>query len=185
VVMTVAAVTLPSFIGWYTPKLQPEPIVIWLFAARYLITGLASQPGYYLYGHGRFGEIARHVGLEFMVAILLSFVFAPRFGAAGVAGAFTLATLVGVAVPLPWAYAEAAGIRPAQHFLAVWSRALPASVVAGTVATVLLRSANSWPAAVATGAAATLLSLGLFTALAWWRTSRNGRVDVRAVASHF
>lgn len=185
VIMTVAAVTLPAFIGWYTPDLRPAPLVIWLFAARYLITGLASQPAYYLYGHGRFRDIARHLGLEFLVAVGLSFLFAPRFGAVGVAGAFALATLVGVAVPLPWAYAEAAALRPARHFLAVWSRALPAVAVAWIVATVLLRWADNWPAAIAVGACATIISLGLFTALAWWRTRGQGGVDLRTVASHF
>ena len=185
VVMTVAAVTLPKFIGEYTPRLQPAPLVLWLFAARYWITGLASQPAYYLYGHGRFGELARHLGLEFIVAVALSFLFAPRFGAPGVAGAFALATLVGVAVPLPWAYAETAGIRPGKHFLAIGWRTLAAMAVSGVSAALLLRLTKGWPATVAVGAIATIFTLGLFTATAYWRASRCGKVDVRALASHF
>lgn len=185
VVMTVAAVTLPRFLAGYTPSLQPSVGVIWLFAARYLVTGLASQPAYYLYGHGRFGEIARHLGLEFAVAVVLSFLFAPRFGATGVAGAFALATLVGVAVPLPWAYAEAASLRPLVHLRAVWIRALGAMVVSGTVATLLLHAARGWPSVVLVGALATVISLGGFVALAAWRASRHGRVDARALVSHF
>ncbi len=185
VVMTVAAVTLHQFVGAYTPNLQPAAIVLWLFALRYLFTGLASQPAYYLYGHGKFSEIARHLGLEFVVAVVLSFVLAPRFGAAGVAGAFTLATLFGVAGPLPWAYAKAAGVRPGAHFLAVGGRAVAAVAVAGASSLFLMQWARSWPATMAVGAAATVFSLGLFTAWAAWRASREGRVDVRALASHF
>ncbi len=185
VVMTVAAVTLPPFLGWWTDNLRPNPWVIWLFAGRYLITGLASQPAYYLYGHGKFGEIARHLGLEFGVAVILSFVFAPRFGAAGVAGAFTLATLVGVAVPLPWAYTESAELRPAHHFTAVWTRAGAAILVAGTLSLWLLRFASGWLSTLLVGGTAAILSLGVFAVWAAWRAGRHGKIDVRSLASHF
>lgn len=185
VVMTVAAVTLPTFIGHWAEGLRPSSLVIWLFAARYLITGLASQPAYYLYGHGRFGDLAKHLGLEFLVAVVLSFLFAPHFAAAGIAGAFALATLVGVAVPLPWAYTEQSKLRPASHFVAVWARALGAMAIAGGISALLMPFALNSFATVAVGAIAVTIALGLFTALAAWRASRHGRVDVRALASHF
>jgi len=185
VIMTVAAVTLPAFIGWYTKAPPPEALVIWLFAFRYIVTGLASQPAYFLYGHGRFGDIARHLGLEFIVAVALSFFLAPRFGAAGVAGAFALATLFGVAIPLLWSYARASGVPLVNYFLAVWARAIPGMAIAGLLASTLMQWATGWPATVAVGAAATLLSLGLFAALAWWRTPAAERWDARVVASHF
>ena len=96
-----------------------------------------------------------------------------------------MTTLVGVAVPLPWAYAEVSAMSPAGHLRAVWSRALMAMVVSGLVATLLLRWGRGWPGSVLAGAAATIVTLGCFGAWAAWRASRHGRVDARALVSHF
>ncbi len=182
-VMAVAAVTLPVFADLYFHQIHPSSLVLWLFAARYLITGVASQPAYYLYGHGRFHDLTRHLGLELGVALILSWVFASRFGAAGVAGAFALATLVGVAVPLPWAYTEAVGIRPLLHFLSVWRRAAAAAALAAALAAVGVYLASTWLTVMFAGAGATLLTFMVFLGVAYVRASRHGKVDVRTLVS--
>ena len=182
-VMAAAGVTLPVFAKLYFHEIQISPVVLWLFTGRYLISGLASQPAYYLFGHGRFGEIARHIGLEWAVAMVLSVVLAPRFGAAGIAGAFALATLVGVAVPLPWAYTEAAGLRPITHFVGVWWRAGITAVLAAGLAFLGLQWATTWPTVIGAGAVAALATLGMLVGIAWIRATRHGTVDVRTLLS--
>ena len=181
--MAAAGVTLPVFAKLYFHEIQISPVVLWLFTGRYLISGLASQPAYYLFGHGRFGEIARHIGLEWVVAMVLSVVLAPRLGAAGIAGAFALATLVGVAVPLPWAYTEAAGLRPITHFVGVWWRAGITAVLAAGLAYLGLHWATTWPTVIGAGAVAALATLGVLVGIAWIRATRHGTVDVRTLLS--
>ncbi len=182
-VMAAAAVTLPAFLRQYLKgDWQPEPVLVWLFALRYLITGLCSQPAYFLYGAGRFDVLARNLGRELVVAAVLALPLGWKFGTLGVGLAFALATVAGTFVPLPFAYATLAGVTPAATFANLWLRALAAALAAAAVAFAGLHFVTAWPLVVALGGIAAGAALLPVLAQACFRAWRAGKVDVRTVA---
>lgn len=182
-VMAAVAVTLPSFLVHYLKgDWRPEPALVWFFAGRYLITGLCSQPAYFLYGAGRFDVLARNLGRELAVAAVLALPLGWRFGTLGVGVAFALATVAGTFVPLPLAYSALAGVAPAATFANLWSRALAAALVAAALAFTGLHFVTAWPLVVATGGIAAAAALVPVLVQAWLRARLAGKVDVRTVA---
>lgn len=182
-VMACLAVTLPAFIArFFQHDWRPEASLVWIMAARYLVTGLCSQPAYFLYGAGRFDLLARNLERELAAAAVLALPLAWKFGSVGVGFAFALATLAGTFLPLPFAYSTLAGVAPAATFLNLWSRALAAAALAATLAFVGLRYAGTWPRVVATGVIAAATTLLLVLVQAWFRARLTGKVDVRTVA---
>ncbi|HTI68645.1 MAG TPA: hypothetical protein VMF06_01665 [Candidatus Limnocylindria bacterium] len=185
-VMGAAAVTLPSFIASYTPeKGVPEAGLAALFAARYLITGLATQPSYFLYGKGRFDLILRYQWREFALAMLLAIPLGMKFGPRGIATGFLVATVAGTFWSFPKSYADGVGRPVGEIFGGMWLRAILASVVSVGAALAVLRWGHAWPIAVLAGGWGVVAAMLWAVGWAWWRTGmRSSFPGVAKLAAH-
>ncbi len=133
------ALSIGPFLGAFLrPEMTPAPILAAVLAARGLITGLASQPAFYLYGDGRFGTLARSMGRELLIAVVLGIPAARIFGPMGVAIAFLLGTLGGTAWPLLRDYSVQISRPAGKLVIGFWMRAIPAGMLTGLVAWALL-----------------------------------------------
>ena len=175
--------TLPAFIRSYMgDDWAPATALCALVAARYLITGLSSQPCYYLLAHGKFREIAISVGRELVFMIVAASVLSHWFDTMGVALGCVLATLGGAALPLPRAYARAAGVSASRIFPLLWLRALLAGGIAGGIAWLGVQWRQDSFSAAVIGASSALFALGVGGAVAVLRTRRAGQpVNARTV----
>ncbi|MSU34920.1 MAG: hypothetical protein EXS36_07365 [Pedosphaera sp.] len=166
--MAAMALSIGPFLGAFLrSEMTPAPLLAAVLAARGLITGLASQPAFYLYGDGRFGTLARSMGRELFIGVLLGIPAARIYGPTGVAAAFLLGTLGGTAWPLLRDYSIQISRPAGELVIGFWMRAVPAGMVAGLVGWALLPQAvTPFQHAVCGGlAAAAGLSAGVVFAM--------------------
>lgn len=183
--MTVAALAIgPFIIGYKDPTWSSGALYAALIGARYLVTGMASQPAWWLYGHGHLKTLAGHMTREMAVSVALCIPLGWAFGPVGIAVAFLVGTSAGTLWPLPAEYAGRSGRRLSDLLGQVWSRAAAAAAVAGALAWIGLRFAKSWPATVAVATAATGATLCGAVGLALWRARLSGSKERIALAKH-
>ena len=184
--MSAAAVTVPVFIMGYTPeKGRPGMALVVLFALRFLITGLSSQPSYYLYGKGRFDLILKYQWREFGVAVALSIPLGLKFGTIGIAVGYLLATAAGTLWSFPKSYADGLGLPLTTVFGGPWLRAVLGATIAAGTSLAVLRFGSSWPMAMFAGACGA--TMALVWALGWakWRSgSPQGKVSLATLAEY-
>ena len=180
--MSAAAVTLPVFVAGYTPnKGRPDLILAVLLALRFLITGLSSQPTYYLYGKGRFDLILKYQWREFAVAIALSIPLGLRFGTLGIATGYLVATAAGTLWNFPEQYARGTGQSLRTVFGSMWLRALLGVTISSGTALAVLRFGSSWPMAIVAGGCGT--AMALLWAVGWARWRSGNRDESLSIAS--
>jgi len=123
-VMGAVAVTLIPFLLWFMGKeWTAGPLLLNLFIARFLITGLAAPASYFLFGLGEMPVISRWLKRELFAGVLLAILLASQFSITGVAWGFLLATALGTFFPLLRSYAQRAGSSALEIFLQIWWRA--------------------------------------------------------------
>jgi O-antigen/teichoic acid export membrane protein len=168
--------TLPAFIRSYMDESwMPTTALCAVVAARYLITGLSSQPSYYLLAHGKFREIAISVGRELVFMLIAAAVLSHWFDTMGVALGCLLGTLGGAALPLPRAYARAAGVTVRQLFPQLWLRALLAAGVSGGLAYLGMQWRHDALSAALIGGSSAFVVLAACGSVAALRTRQAGR----------
>lgn len=187
-VLGAATITLPVFLISYIHDVKgeawkaPSTVFCAIVAFRYLITGLSSQPSYYLLAHGKFREIARCVGRELVFMVIAAIALSHWFDTTGVALGCVLATLGGAALPLPRAYARTAGGTVRHLFPWLWLRALLAAGSAAGLAYLGVQWRHDWLSAAAIGGVSALVVLAACGAVAVLRTRRAGQpVNARTV----
>ncbi len=162
--------TLPPFLDWLMKEdWRPSPLLVSLFAARFCITTLSSPAAYFLLGRGEFQGLARFVERELIAAVLLSIPFGWRFGPAGVAMAFLIATALGTLTPILARYSRLVHQAPRTLFSAIWWRGVVAAGLAIGVGYGLVRILPAGPVAVGAGLIAALAGILPGAALAWSR----------------
>jgi len=173
--MTAAAICIPHFLSGYLGKewTSGTPLAV-LMAARFLVTGLAAQPAWWLYGHGCMKSIAGHVRRELAASVALSIPLGFWLGPVGVAWGFLGGTAAGMLYPLPAEYARRAGLNPARVLLAFWSRAAAAAALAGIIAWAGIRLDAGWGAVVVSAALAAGIPPALAAVVAFRRARRAG-----------
>jgi O-antigen/teichoic acid export membrane protein len=115
--------TLAPFCQWYIGQAWAMPnYLVWLLAARFMITSLASPAAYLLYGAGDFRSISRYLNRELLAAVLLALVAGPLFGLVGIATAFLASTAFGTLYPIFRAYAVKTGEPALGTVLEIWLR---------------------------------------------------------------
>lgn len=130
-----AVVTLRPFLTWYMGREWVAPAaVLYLVAARFFVTGTASNVTYLLYGLGEFKVISRYLERELGISVLLSLAIGWVGGMAAIAGSFLLATACGTFLPILRAYAKRAEIPTREIFGGIWWRGLAAFLLSVTVA---------------------------------------------------
>lgn len=141
-------VTLIPFCRWYVGEAWvPSPLVVYLVAARFVVTGLATPAAYVLYGLGEFQVLTRCLERELIAACGLAVVLGLWFKLPGVAWAFLLATVFGTFYPMIRAYAQRAGESPAAVLGQMWWRTAVGFVYSAFWAWCLL---NYFPAGLST-----------------------------------
>ncbi|MFO1499638.1 MAG: hypothetical protein U1G07_14805 [Verrucomicrobiota bacterium] len=117
--------TLGPFCGWYIKKdWSPPDFWVWLMAARFLITSLASPAAYLLYGSGDFRGISRYLEKELLGGCVLAIPLGWSLGVAGIAASFVLSTAFGTLFPIYRAYTARTGDALPATLAEIWSRAV-------------------------------------------------------------
>jgi O-antigen/teichoic acid export membrane protein len=117
------ALTLAPFCGWFIGEAwSVPPWLVWLMAARFMITSFAAPAAYLLYGAGEFRAISRYLNRELAVGLVLAIGLGAIFGLAGVAWAFLVSTAVGTLYPIFRAYAAKTGESMSGTLLDIWAR---------------------------------------------------------------
>jgi hypothetical protein len=158
------AFTLGPFLHFYMgQEWTPPQLLVYLLTVRLLITGIGAGPGYLLLGSGEFKTLARLEQRELVLAIGLGLLLGFKFGSAGIALGFLLATVAGTFSPLFYAYAKSIGQSGGLLMWQSWWRGALACTISGTVAALLLPMASSaWrSAAIGVIAAAVALTSGV------------------------
>lgn len=183
--MAVAAVaTGPFIIAYKDPTWSSGGLFAALMGARYLITGIASQPAWWLYGHGHLATLAGHMRRELAVSVMLCVPLGWFLGATGIALAFVLGTVAGTLLPIPLEYARRSGRNPTELLLQVWTRSLLAGLAAAALALLGLGFGGPWWNVVIASGLALALTLGASFGLAAWRARRAGATERIAIARH-
>jgi O-antigen/teichoic acid export membrane protein len=105
-----ACVGIGPVMNWYLgEQWEVSGTIIWLLAARFAITGVASSLTYVLYGMGRFEVVRRILDRELILAIVLAALMGPFFGAQGIAVVFLVSTGAGTVYVIFRAYAKETG----------------------------------------------------------------------------
>ena len=140
--MAVSAVCIPAFIAHYKAEdFSGGTLLTALFALRYLITGIASQPGYWMFGHGHMDLLARLMRRELVCCLTFSVPLGLWLGPTGILLAFIAGSSGSTLLPLHAAFAKASD-RPLWTMLrASWSRA---ALSAGLAATLSLWGLRYW-----------------------------------------
>jgi hypothetical protein len=173
--MTAAALCIPPFLsGYLGGEWTSDQVVAFLMAGRFLVTGLAAQPAWWLYGHGCMHSIALHVRRELLTALALSLPLGWWLGPVGVAWGFLGGTAAGMLYPLPAEYARRAGLRPLRVLLGFWSRAAAAALIAGAICLAGIRLDLGWVATVGFAATAAAVPPGLAVLVAYRRARQAG-----------
>jgi O-antigen/teichoic acid export membrane protein len=156
--------------------------LIAVLALRCLITGLATQPSFFLFGLGRTDLLTRHLGRELVVAVVLGVPAAWGGGAIGLAMAFLAATGVGSLLPLIHDYAVIAGRTLTGVLRSLWSRAVFGAAICGGLIAVLLPLTPGWWGAAGVTALAFVCALVTALGIAFCRARAAGKVDVQTLA---
>jgi O-antigen/teichoic acid export membrane protein len=173
--MTAAALCIPAFLaGYLGGEWTSDSVVAALMAGRFLITGLAAQPAWWLYGHGCMHSIALHVRRELLVSVALSAPLGWWLGPVGVAWGFLGGTAAGMLYPLPAEYARRAGIRPFHLLGGLWSRAVAAGVLAALVSFAGIRLDAGWISIVAFASLAAGIPPAIAVLVAYRRARKAG-----------
>ncbi len=168
--------TLPTFLHSYMGESwTPTTALCAVVATRYLITGLSSQPCYYLLAHGKFREIAIGVGRELVFMLVAATVLGHWFDTMGVALGCVLGTLGGTGLPLLRAYARTAGVTLRHLLPLLWLRALVAVGLSGGLAYLGVQWRHDALSAAIIGGSSALLVLVACGGVAVLRTRQAGR----------
>lgn len=117
-------VTLAPFCRWFIGEdWAVSPQLVWLMAARFLVTSLAAPAAYLLYGAGDFRSISRYLNRELAAALTLALPLGFQWGAPGIATAFLVSTGFGTFAPIYTAYAAKADETVRGTLWDAWSRA--------------------------------------------------------------
>lgn len=147
--------------------------------------GIASQPGYWMFGHGHMDLLARLMRRELLCCLALGTPLGLWLGPIGILLAFIAGSAGSTLLPLHLEFARASG-RPAWPMLrASWSRAAVAAAVAGTLAMLGLRlGGHDWRLTVAVAGLSLAGTLGMALGAALVRARRAG-VTGRAELGRF
>jgi O-antigen/teichoic acid export membrane protein len=172
-----ACVSLIPFCRWYMrEEWVASPLVLYLVAARFVITGLATPAAYILYGLGEFQVLTRCLQAELIVGCSLALVLGALGELPGIALAFLLATSAGTLYPMIAAYAKVSG-EPAGRILAqMWWRMLAGFAYSTVWTWYLLQFFPEGPATVLPAAVGLLSGLMLAVAISFLRTPRPASV---------
>lgn len=173
--MGAMAVTLAPFTDWFMKKWGgPDPVVVALLAARFLVTGLTSPAAYFLLGLGDFRSLARYCERELACGVLLSLALGWKFGARGVALAFLVSTVFGTFTPIFWQWARLRRLPAGRLFATAWARGGLAVALSVGVGCAGLSLGAVGPWTVPVGAAGLGLAAAAGTAFAFVRRRRAG-----------
>lgn len=184
------ALTLSPFLGFYMgPKWTPAQAVVYLMAARLLITGSSSAASYVLIGMGQFRTVARLIERELIVAVILGALLGWKFGLVGIATAFLISTAFGTFAPMFYACAKAMQASPLNMFTQTWWRSLTGCAISLTLGAILLRFAsNAWTTfAIAAIASAFACIFGLAVGMIRFRNKQGVQrmpIKLRDLAAH-
>ncbi len=173
--MGAMAVTLAPFTEWFMQKWGgPDPVVVALLAARFMVTGLTSPAAYFLLGLGDFRSLARYCERELACGVLLSLPLGWKFGARGVALAFLVGTLFGTFTPIFWQWARLRSLPAGRLFATTWARGGLAAGLSVGVGSVGMHFGATGPWTVPVGAVALLVAMLAGTGFAFARRRRAG-----------
>jgi len=117
--------TLIPFCRWFLgDDWVSSPEVLYLVAARYLVTGVATPASYFLFGLGEIHSITRCIQRELIAACITAFCLGMAFGMVGIVAGFLVATAFGTLYPLPVAFVRVSGHSTRNLLLQMWWRAL-------------------------------------------------------------
>lgn len=123
--MAVSALCIPAFIADYKAQdFSGGTVLTSLFALRYLIMGIASQPGYWMFGHGHMDLLAKLMRRELACCLIFSVPLGLWLGPMGILIAFIAGSCGSTLLPLHLEFARASGRSPWAMLRASWSRAL-------------------------------------------------------------
>lgn len=180
--MAGAAVCIPAFVVEYQgAEWSAGKWLFVLFAARYLVVGLATQSTWWLYGKGHIDTLARFTRRELFVALFLSVFLGRWLGPVGIAWAFLAATAAGTLLPIPLQYAARSGRNGKRILADSWVRAATAGILAGAVAWQLLTITQSWPLTILAAAISTGLPLAAVVIVAVLRAKKSGAVNASSI----
>jgi hypothetical protein len=184
--MAVSAVCIPAFIADYkAQEYSGGSLLTALFALRYLVTGIASQPGYWMFAHGHMDLLARLMRRELACCLAFSVPLGFWLGPTGVIIAFIAGSSGSTLLPLHLEFAKASGRSPWPMLRASWSRAvLAAGLAAGLSILGLRTTAGDWRLTVALAAVCLGGTLALAFGAALFRARQAG-VTGRAELGRF
>lgn len=174
--MAVSAVCIPAFIADYkAQEYSGGTLLTALFALRYLVTGIASQPGYWMFAHGHMELLARMMRRELVCCLAFSVPLGLWLGPTGIAVAFIAGASGGTLLPLHLEFARASGRAPGPMLRASWSRAALAAGLAAGLAIIGLRLGTAdWRLVVPLAALCLAATLGIAFSAALIRARRAG-----------
>jgi O-antigen/teichoic acid export membrane protein len=133
-----AAVVLYPFLHWYMGEgWVASSTVLYAVALRFLVTGMASNVTYLLYGLGEFHILRRYLERELCASVVFALALGSTFGVEGIGIGFLGATSFGTLFPIIHAYAKRSAIPTWKLLGDMWWRALVALVSAGSTAALL------------------------------------------------
>ena len=184
--MAVSALCIPAFIADYKAQdFSGGTLLTALFALRYLVMGIASQPGYWMFGHGHMELLARLMRRELLCCLALSLPLGLWLGPIGILIAFIAGSSGSTLLPLHLEFARASGRSAWPMLRSSWSRAALAAAVAGGSATVGLRlGGHDWRLTVVVAGVCLAATLALALGMALLRARRAG-VTGRAELGRF
>lgn len=176
--MAVSAVCIPAFIADYKAReFSGGTLLTSLFALRYLVTGIASQPGYWMFAHGHMDLLARLMRRELACCLAFSLPLGLWLGPMGILIAFIAGASGSTLLPLHLEFAKASGRAPWPMLRASWSRAALAAGLASGLALIGLRlGSTDWRLVVSLAALCLAATLGTAFAAAVIRARRAGAI---------
>ena len=133
-----AAVILYPFLHWFMGEgWIASTTVLYAVALRFLVTGMASNVTYLLYGSGQFHVLRRNLERELFAAVVFALVLGSFSGVEGISIGFLGATSFGTLFPVIHAYAKLSATSTWKLLSDMWWRALVALAVAGSTAAFL------------------------------------------------
>lgn len=179
-------ITVQPFIGAFMGESwSASPMILYLLAARFLITGAASPASYLLIGLGEFRRLAQPIERELVAACVLAVPLGSLYGVAGVAAAFLAATVFGTGMPLVREFTSCVDLRVGAVLRAIWMRLIPGFLLSVALALWMLPLFRGALGCVIVGAIAAAVPLALAGALAvgrlWSRRGSRALLDVRGI----
>ena len=174
--MAVSALCIPAFITDYKAQdFSGGAVLTSLFAVRYLIMGIASQPGYWMFSHGHMDLLARLMRRELVCCLAFSVPLGLWLGPTGVVIAFIAGSSGSTLLPLHLKFARASGRSPWAMLRASWSRAvLSAGLAAGLAIWGLRHWGGDWRLTVIVAGLSLAATLGVALGAALLRAKRAG-----------